>query len=356
MEEQTGQSCQGSRLSRGGTQSSPGLPQQRRFDESWVEVIGDEIVTTGLRPNRSLPQQPTSIHAAHAATAAAAAAEASSQDEYDESESEDDRVLTSSSEGIHGLQAEAEMDSEADSDGRPNAFSHPPSHTQRSNSESAMPPHPHSGFTRPSFSQRSQTRTRNAVPNFMSPAVREENDAALRASLTTLLSSKEEAEAHRAPHAGVGPSTQPMELRLVPESELNAEPTRDQPSRQATPSPPRKRASPTRSVSSDKPRHGAATASAPRASKKKKTAPSDETLISPTLLTWVMSAGVVVLVSVVGFGAGYVIGREVGKQEALAVSVGSVNDTTSCGSEVIRSSGSGLRKLRWGVVGKSIVA
>jgi hypothetical protein len=82
----------------------------------------------------------------------------------------------------------------------------------------------------------------------------------------------------------------------------------------------------------------------------------EPTTISPTLLTWVVSAGVVIVVSVVGFGAGYVIGREVGRQEALAASVGSVNDTTSCGQEVIRSSGSGLRKLRWGAVGKSIVA
>lgn len=438
MEEQTGQSWQGSRTSRAGTRSSPGLPQQRRFDgssgppappcprnlpltelgaESWVEVssqpsssslssIGDEIVTTGLRvsgpyarrrrlqPSRSLPQQSTAIHAVTSSAAAAAAAEASSQDEYEESESEDDRVLTSSTEGIHPLQPATYVDSDADSDAddddddgtalgrvtdrqpvfrpQPNAFSHPPSQNHRSSSDSAMPPHPHSGFTRPSFSQRSQGRSRNAVPNFMSPGVREENDAALRASLTTLLScaaaarglpkSKEEAEAQRAAGAGVGPSDQPMELLLVPESELGTESPRTRRSRQAVPSPPRKRSSPTRSSSTDKARHGGvgSAGSAPRASKKKKTAPAEEAIISPTLLTWVVSAGVVVLVSVVGFGAGYVIGREVGKQEALAASVGSVggsvNETTSCGSEVIRSSGSGLRKLRWGVVGKSIVA
>lgn len=82
----------------------------------------------------------------------------------------------------------------------------------------------------------------------------------------------------------------------------------------------------------------------------------DATLISPTLLTWVFSAGVVVLVSVVGFGAGYVIGREVGRQEILSASFSSgVNETSSCGREAIRSSGSGLRKLRWGAVGRSIV-
>lgn len=410
MEEQTGQNWQGqgSRLSRAGTWSSPGLPQpQRRYDESWVEVasqpsssslssIGDEIVTTGLRVGsphvrrrrlqpsaRSLPQQPTAIHAT---------AGASSQEEYEESESEseEDRLLTSSNEHLHPSEEDADMNSDADSDGdnvtalgrvsddqpvfrpQPNAFSHPPSQqaVRRRNSDATtMPPHPHSGFTRPSFSQRSQTRTRQPGPSFMSPSVREENDAALRASLTTLLScaaaarglpkTKEEAEAQRVANTGVGPSTQPMELRLVPESELDAEPRRAQRARHATQSPPRKRASSSRSASAEKARHGAATGSAPRSSKKKKAAQAEDGIISPTLLTWVVSAGVVVLVSVVGFGAGYVIGREVGKQEALAASVGSVssvNETTSCGSEVIRSSSSGLRKLRWGAVGKSIVA
>jgi hypothetical protein len=66
----------------------------------------------------------------------------------------------------------------------------------------------------------------------------------------------------------------------------------------------------------------------------------------------------VVLVSVVGFGAGYVIGREVGRQEGLSAGVGSVssiNDTTSCGREVMRTS-TGLRKVRWADVGRSIVA
>ncbi|KAJ4272011.1 hypothetical protein NW762_000721 [Fusarium torreyae] len=388
--------------------SSPGLPQQRRYDESWVEVasqpsssslssIGDEIVTTGLRVGnpyvrrrrlqpsaRSLPQQQTAIHSV-------STAEGSSQEEYDESDSEDDRLLTSSTENARPSEEEMDLDSEAESDGdnvtalgrvsdqpaeqpvfrpQPNAFTHPS--TQRRDSApaipSATPPHPHNGLTRPSFTQRSQTRPHRAGPSFMSPAVREENDAALRASLTTLLScahaaralpkSKEEAEAQRAANAGVGPSNQPMELRLVPESELSTEPPR-RAQRPAAPSPPRKRGSPTRSLSrnSERGKHSSGSATAPRATKKKKVAQGEEpTTISPTLLTWVVSAGVVVLVSVVGFGAGYVIGREVGKQEALAASVGGVNETTSCGQEVIRSSGNGLRKLRWGAVGKSIVA
>jgi hypothetical protein len=82
------------------------------------------------------------------------------------------------------------------------------------------------------------------------------------------------------------------------------------------------------------------------------------------MLTWVVSAGVLVLVSVVGFGAGYVIGREVGRQEG-AVSLGGMGsfgggdagNATSCGREVIRSSTSGgtLRRFKWGV-GRSVVA
>lgn len=205
----------------------------------------------------------------------------------------------------------------------------------------------------------------------MTPSVREDNDAALRASLTTLLScaaaarglpkSKEEAEAQRAASHGVGPSDRPMGLRLVPESELMEEEavTAARPAPAPTP---RSRDTPARSPTrtsstADKPKRAVSAGRSPRATKKKKTAvAADEALISPTLLTWMVSAGVVVLVSVVGFGAGYVIGREVGRQEVIAAGAGSVNETSSCGREVIRSSSGGLKRFRWGAVGKSIVA
>jgi hypothetical protein len=83
----------------------------------------------------------------------------------------------------------------------------------------------------------------------------------------------------------------------------------------------------------------------------------EDALVSPTLMTWVVSAGVVVLVSVVGFGVGYVTGREVGRQEALAAAgMSTANDTSSCGQEMMRSSSGGLRRLKWGAVGKSLVA
>lgn len=404
-----------------GTQSSPGLAS-RRFDgmcfppqqrseqrhltqyvaESWVELssqpsssslssIGDEIVTTGLyvanpfqrrrrlrQPApRSLPSRSTVINAPSS----------SSQELEEESESDvEDQPMSSSAEHVqHTAPAEPEASDEDSSDAddatalgrvtdtptfrpQPNAFSHPPAfaNSRRHSTNSSLPSHPHSEFRRPSFSQRSQTRVTRSGPSFMSPSLREDNDAALRASLTTLLScahaarglpkTEEEAAARRAAASGVTPSSQPVELHLVAESELmnddtNAAGTSRSQRRRGTPG-----------TLSPKAKRSESAGRSPRAAKKKRTAVvgEDAMLISPTLLTWVVSAGVVVLVSVVGFGAGYVIGREVGRQEAqdvLAASMGTtVNETTTCGQEVMRSSGSGLRRLRWGAMGKSLVA
>jgi len=72
--------------------------------------------------------------------------------------------------------------------------------------------------------------------------------------------------------------------------------------------------------------------------------------ISPTLLTWVVSAGVVVLVSAISFSAGYVVGREAGHAEVMG-QLGSVGaEAGSCGKEAASEfgrAGSGLRRLRW---------
>lgn len=408
------------RMAQGPARSSPTFPSQRRFDglcspdaplgyrrlpltadaESWVEVssqpsssslssIGDEIVTTGLQVGdqyrrrrrmpasaRSLPQQHTAIY--NAGTS-------SQEDEYEtESDDDGDRPLASSSEGLPADDGESDDADDATALGgqvadrpafqpQPNAFTHAPAQPRRSFStgtDAAMPPHPHSGFTRPSFANRSRNRTHHGVPTFMSPTAREDNDEALRASLTTLLScaaaarglpkSREEAEAERMPRNGVGPSSQPVDLRLVPESDLVEEQTPPSP-RAATAQAPRKRSSAAQSPSrtgegSRKSRRGASASRTSRTTRKKASPAVEETLISPTLLTWVVSAGVVVLVSVVGFGAGYVIGREVGRQDALAASVGSVNETSSCGREAIRGSSGTLRRFKWGAVGRSIVA
>jgi hypothetical protein len=254
----------------------------------------------------------------------------------------------------------------------------------------------------------------------MSPSYQADNDAALRASLTTLLSCAAAArglpkhnEQRTGAGAGVVPSSQPMELRLVPESELLADAPPPQPpttpasggakqqhqqartaSNSSAPSAPSSSTSGRDLTENNKTKRGAAAppSRSARATKKKRTsAAAAATLleheavdsaaapffssVSPTLLTWVVSAGVVVLVSVVGFGAGYVIGREVGRQEGVATSLtggGAAGNTSAaaaaaaargCGGELVRSGGGGvdvgsgtLRRIRWGGVGKSVAA
>ncbi|KAJ6785706.1 hypothetical protein PWT90_08714 [Aphanocladium album] len=427
MEDQSSHSRHlGRSVSQPEARPSPSVHHSRRFDgrhiplafiqtsplilsESWVELssqpsssslssVDNEIVTTGLQVGNSPFQRRRRLHPSsrtlppqHQQTALHMAG-ASSQDEEEESDSEDDRLMTSSAENIHSSEKEPSDDSDNESDdadnattlGRrtsdapvfrphPNAFTHPPAGLgQRSYStSSADQPHPHSSFRRSSYPHRSQARGhRGGAPNFMSPSVREDNDAALRASLTTLLScaaaarglpKKEETDAQRATRTGVAPSDQPMELRFMPESELASDEKQTEAAGPAAATR-RRRASPSRSGAvSPKSKRSESAGRGPRAAKKKRTAvvSTEEALISPTLLSWVVSAGVVVLVSVVGFGAGYVIGREVGREEAreaLAASISSgANDTTSAGGDVIRSS-VGLRKLRWSAVGRSIVA
>ncbi|KAH7376000.1 hypothetical protein B0T11DRAFT_314414 [Plectosphaerella cucumerina] len=391
------------------------LGPQRRNDDSWVEIssqpsssslssIGDEIVTTGLRVGGSVAARrrrlnPTPIPRAYHVDQAAIQGNTSSQEEYDETESEEDRMLASSTENVQRpayqpFQATAQVESEDSDDddenatalGRrtndpvfrphPNAFSHPHGLAQRSYStSSATPSHPHSRV-RPSLSQRAQTRVSRGPPNFMSPAYRADNEEALRSSLTTLLSCAaaarglpkyKDAEQQGAPPgpAGVGPSTQPVELRLMPEDQLMTTSPPPPPAASRPKSPTRARAvgtaTPEATTESDKNKRPAAAQSRPSRAAKKKKVMLDEstTFISPTLLSWVMGAGVVVLVSVVGFGAGYVIGREVGRQEAFAaagssagVNASSLATDSSCGREVMRTSG-GLRRLRWGA---SVVA
>jgi hypothetical protein len=72
--------------------------------------------------------------------------------------------------------------------------------------------------------------------------------------------------------------------------------------------------------------------------------------ISPTLLTWVVSAGVVVLVSALSFSAGYVVGKEAGHTEAMGQFGSAGAEAGSCAREAasgVKDTGLGLRKLRW---------
>ncbi|KAI1368791.1 hypothetical protein F5Y08DRAFT_335355 [Xylaria arbuscula] len=360
-----------------GQSSSLGINRQQLLIdlESWIEVsshpssssvssIGDDIDTTGLqvgsanRPRRRRPDQhpPAHTRARQIHGRVHSNPDGSSQEEYDETESEEDRLLTSSTENViaghashqtplrqvFSARAVASDSSDEDDDdenatalGRrpsepfrpqPNAFSHPPSHLlHRHSTSSAVPQH----HRRPSFTRRSHTRAER-TPHFTSPNYQADNDAALRASLTTLLScaaavrspprdGEKEFGEQRSPPVN---SNQPVALHFAPESELMAPSSPPAPSRGSA-QPTQTRRTPSSSpvpASGEKIKRTATPNPAskpPRATKKKRMVTNEDTMISPTLMTWVVSAGVVVLVSVVGFGAGYVIGREVGRQETL---------------------------------------
>lgn len=154
-------------------------------------------------------------------------------------------------------------------------------------------------------------------------------------------------------------------LRLVPESELMEDepPTRTRTSNPSTGS----RGSPIRADSNElekgkrKSQNQNNAKDKERVVKKKRTGNTDEIsyftfglgygVVSPTFLTWVVSAGVVVLVGVVGFSAGYAMGREAGFQEGsfTSSSATATGGGGSCAKEVVRGGGGGLRKIRMAI-------
>ncbi|KAA8564735.1 hypothetical protein EYC84_011628 [Monilinia fructicola] len=311
---------------------SNGVSDRLRNEESWVEIssqpssssissIDNEIVTTGLRvsqhpstrrrrrsQNQPRPQVTPNNHRQTST---------SSQEEYEESESEPDHIdiLTSSNEISPPVAIparlstretyDAESEDDEDENGtalgvgrgtslpftpQPNVFSHPPSSQSQNHRATAQ--------TQESY-----------FPH---------HDAALRASLKTLLSCAAAARGlpknsptkspHQPPHRSPHPPRISTPHRSTPPSHLQTH----------IPHPPTEHKFATRSRTIPHPQNPAKNKQNTRAALKKKKAElptENETFISPTLLTWAMSAGVVVLVSVVGFGAGYVIGREVGRQE-----------------------------------------
>ncbi|KAL9030187.1 MAG: hypothetical protein Q9196_001657 [Gyalolechia fulgens] len=301
----------------------------------------------------------------------------SSQEEYEESESESDRIMTSSNEGLDAQFSDnisppvptsasdpvssAEYDDEDDENStalgvlttepvftpQPNAFSHPPQGTATTHVQSTkvrtsyfrnqrVPPSRNSTHSYPPHRSRSHTPY-----NMIAPSHQADHDAALRASLSTLLSCA--AAARGLPKrdspalSSARPSNriEPSSLRIIPESAVLGE--------EATRPRPKQRTISAESVSStqDKTKRKASTSRDRRDKKKTRRGGIEDMIISPTLLTWVVSAGVVVLFSAISFSAGYVVGKEVGRAEA---GLGGGGNGALCGKEV----GKGLRKLRLG--------
>jgi hypothetical protein len=76
--------------------------------------------------------------------------------------------------------------------------------------------------------------------------------------------------------------------------------------------------------------------------------------VNPTLLTWFVGAGVVVLVSALSFSAGYITGKEAGRAEVLEFGFGA-GEAGRCGKEAMMAGASrGLRRLRWTDAASSI--
>ncbi|KAL8933353.1 MAG: hypothetical protein Q9216_006407 [Gyalolechia sp. 2 TL-2023] len=302
----------------------------------------------------------------------------SSQEEYEESESESDRIMTSSNEGLDPQfpdnvsppmptssasdpVSSAENDDDDDENStalgvlttepaftpQPNAFSHPPqatttTHVQPTRARTSYFPNQRVPPSNPSTHSYPPRRSRSHTPyNMISPSHQADHDAALRASLSTLLSCAAAARGlpkrdSPAP-SNTRPSNriEPSALRIIPESAvLGEEVTRPRP---------QQRTFSTDSISStqDKSKRKASTSRERRDKKKTRRGSIEDTSVSPTLLTWVVSAGVVVLFSAISFSAGYVVGKEMGRVEA---GLGGAGNGVLGGKEV----GKGLRKLRIG--------
>ena len=380
--------------------------------DSWIDVssqpsssslssAGEEIVTTGLRVQDDLrtrrrrtqrPGVPTHLHI----TRTQSTGGTSSQEEYEESESESDRIMTSSGEGpmlaaplsrpsMPHIQQQpsqgngAVQDSDDDDENRtainypikndtcftplPNAFSHPPSAGQLRNASQPV----HGSYfpaTRPSPVTRSSTRQslpanmerrHSHLPqNVLSPSFNAaaEHDEALRASLTSLLSVAAAARGllkvrPQTTETAVPPRSNrvdPSTFRMVAESALPAnspnqfqeptfKPTIRRTSTNSTSTSDRTKdhkrkavAVPTRSASRER-----------RALKKARRSTSNEDLhVTPTLLTWVVSAGIVVCLSALSFTAGYSVGKEAGRLETTELLAD--EQLRTCAREAGRSS------------------
>ncbi|PWY68550.1 hypothetical protein BO94DRAFT_527709 [Aspergillus sclerotioniger CBS 115572] len=385
--------------------------------EGASSCTNDDIITTGLRVqqheadqyHRSRRRRLQRLAAVTTAQADYSSREqSSSQDEYEESESESDHILSSSNEDMvrqpmgtpflpgPGPSSSPSDDASSDEDDddnstalgmrrnsapfvpQPNVFSHPPasqnpSWTRPTDRHRPQPSEVSNSSRRTAIRRNSQASIRSARRssqqhspfNMISPSHHADHDAALRASLSTLLSCAAAARGlpkSDPPPSQPGPSRgHPASFRLVSESVAMGEEVCEEVGTVET--------NPTRA-----PRLGPTPAysprtvpSAPRA--KRRSSPSKErshssakktrrasiadAATSPTVMTWVISAGVVVLFSAISFSAGYVLGREVGRLEANGTGIGSVmgdsgvpgRATAGCGQEAVQG---GLKRLRWG--------
>ncbi|EYE96056.1 uncharacterized protein EURHEDRAFT_376589 [Aspergillus ruber CBS 135680] len=405
---------------------SPSGAAPSRTEDSWIEVASqpsssslssanDDIITTGLRvqqqgSSRSRSQRHVAITTQNGYSSRDAS---SSQDEYEESESESDRVLSSSNEEINrkppSLQqnrpSPSTLDAASSDDDdnstalgtrvstsrfvpQPNVFSHPPasrnpSWTRAMDTRRPEPSEASNSSRRTAIRMNSQASMRSnrsarqnqqhSPFNMLSPSHQADHDAALRASLSTLLSCA--AAARGLPKSETQqlptdpPRQQASSFRLVPESAMDSGDEEASPAaveRNTAGPVPRKHpisgpSYPSEAAPAPKKRRSSSPRGAGNqaASRKSRRSILNESLSvsSPTVMTWVVSAGVVVLFSAISFSAGYMLGREVGRMEMGPGMAGDGSGTTSttCGQQAVKG---GLKRFRWGssAAGSGILA
>lgn len=363
---------------------------------SSLSSAADEIVTTGLRVHhmpasyRRRRQRPGRPSRLNVTSRNGSAGPASSQEEYEESESDDDHVITSSAEGLtisptqtRGVALESSDDDEnrtavnypLNNDNvftpQPNAFSHPSGYSARHASQPvpgsyfpAQPERRHSA--RHSYPSRAEARVEHSPFNMLSPNhnAAADHEAALRASLSTLQSfaaaarglPKSNSRTTADPPPPASNRIQTNTLRMVPASVLEQDSPLLAPVTEPTFQPTIRRTSTSTSASADvrstkpeakrKGASGRGSSKERRQIKKRRNSSAiygaDDPTVSPTLFTWVVSVGVVVVFSAISFSAGYSMGKEAGRFEAMS---GTGEGATACAREAGKS-GLGFRKSK----------
>ena len=362
--------------------------------DSWVEITSQpsssslssvddqDVVTADLQLRSSHPQSIQILRSLdvsqhrNSRLQGPSSTGGSSQDEYEESESDSEKNVNGSNEDLNHLVQDDDETStalgrrnpdQAVFTPQPNAFSHPtPSRSLDRPTDSYFPAitsQPLSRATDENRTNRSSNArhslptsfANNRIPN-VNPQRRghtgqQDHDAALRASLTTLLScaaavrstpknTQLDATGNRQHPAAQEPTT----FRVLSEAQIPG--GQDKSSRRTAD----RRSSPVKTTTTPTDaamaKRKARDSSKDRLTKKARNTPKslacdDESLLSPTLVSWFISAGIVLVFSAVSFSAGYAWGKEAGRLEA---ELGSPRGS-SCGQEMLKTSS--LRRLKW---------
>jgi hypothetical protein len=276
---------------------------------------------------------------------------------------------------------------------RPNTFSLPQTQQNQHASHPQYGPRPpYRAAQRHSYPANPQ---QHSPFNAIAPSHNVDHDAALRASLSTLLSYANAARSlpkgdrtatsiTQRPQIG-GNRIEVATLGLVPESvalgvredvlqhrtepDVSIDQKKTKQKAEGDQRSTSKERTATRHRSRSRERSSKKTAPSKRTTTMVTSSPMNMEAVSPTLLTWIVGAGMIVLVSAISFSAGYVVGREAGTPPPTA-SGGSAAPTVEEMSESMAAvtssltgnvSSGGMRrnlasKATGGVVGQGVMA